>query len=304
MGVKWLLEGHQVHIVCSSRESRVACTMLYRMLLQHQPEAFPDQLRFLQYNFFDVGTDVEKAVNDLSQAATEDSLYVISDDVELLGRVPGLHLWAASYFSKHPPDNWPEEYLTRPFRSPPAVVMQVEQDEKFRFNVKPYTQVELLQDNNDLETVYHPPQGHPALYPGDCETCGCQVATILLRLRESVSERTTASGTAQASLEWRDMLVLYGTNLTGIDRKDISGLINGLKNSGIPVEIMKDDNIKDVATACTDVVWVTNTRNVRGLERKVVVVVQESNFDIHNDRLYLMSRCSSKLVIVCPDKRL
>ncbi|XP_025113062.1 uncharacterized protein LOC112575412 isoform X2 [Pomacea canaliculata] len=196
--------------------------------------------------------DVEKAVNDLSQAATEDSLYVISDDVELLGRVPGLHLWAASYFSKTPSDDWPEEYLTRPFRSPPAVVMQVEQDEKFRFNVKPYTQEELLKENNDLETVHHPPQGYPALYPGNCETCGCQVATILRRLRGRVSERTTASGTALASLEWRDMLVLYGTDLTGIDptgtgRKDISGLISGLQNSGIPVEIMKDDNIEDVA---------------------------------------------------------
>lgn len=72
------------------------------------------------------------------------------------------------------------------------------------------------------------------------------------------------------------------------------GLVMGLKNAGIPVRVMTDDDTQDVATARRDVVWVASGNRARGLERKVVVVHDErSQYQLHT-----ISRCISQLVVV------
>ncbi|XP_025078799.1 uncharacterized protein LOC112554936 [Pomacea canaliculata] len=322
-------------------ESRAACTMLYHLLLQtvktqQSAGVSPGQPHLLLYDLYD-GDDVEKAVNDLSQAASGGSLYVIADEVGskrririfqtlcelLLTRVPRLHLWAASCFHGDEPACWQEEYLTRPLRSPPAVVREVEQDARIA------THRDVLQyrergvpdhtDGPPVTRLSHRGQHHSGYTPGGCVTCGRVVASFLHSLRVGVTGRSTTTsttltstsgGTTPPCLQWRDVLVLYRD-----DDSDQSGMVTGLQEAGIPVRVMEDDDIEDVATARSDVVWVARGHRVGGLERKVVVCLhygffrskmsQRFNFisAYSSDRLYLMSRCTSQLVIVSPDDK-
>ncbi|XP_025079397.1 uncharacterized protein LOC112555280 [Pomacea canaliculata] len=344
MAIEWLRCGHHVYVVSTWIGSRAACTMLYHLLLQtvktqQSAGVSPGQPHLLQYNL-DGGDDVEKVVNDLSQAASGGSLYVIADEVGselslgytmsnfqtlcelLLKRVPRLHLWAASYFHGYKAADWQVEYLTRPLRSPPAVVREVEQDERINIEgcVLPYSErgVPDHTDGTPVTRLYHRGQGHSGRFPVDCVTCGREVASFLHSLRVGVTGRSTTTsttltstsgGTTPPCLQWRDVLVLYWRDIS-----DQSGVVTGLQEAGIPVRVMKDDDIEDVATACSDVVWVVGEHRVRGLERKVVVSLENSDLGLYRTmylekynlttvRLELMSRCTSQLVTISHDDK-
>lgn len=80
-----------------------------------------------------------------------------------------------------------------------------------------------------------------------------------------------------------------------------SGLVRGLRESGVPVHVVgryaSDADIRDVALSLRDEVTVSKWKNVRGLERKIVVVTKSNNL-----YRYLLlnssSRCTSLLVII------
>ncbi|XP_025113319.1 uncharacterized protein LOC112575583 [Pomacea canaliculata] len=317
MGIKWLLSGHPVYVVSTWPGSRASCIMLYHLLLQtvntqQSAGVSPGQPHLLQYDLDDY-QEAEKAVNDLSQATRGGSLYVIADDVygldyfdtvcdKLLTQVPHLHLWAASCYHGDAPTGWQVECLTRPLRSPPAVIREVEQDVDITESgkVKPYSErgVPDHTDGPPVTRLYHRGQGHSADNPGDCVTCGRDVASFLHSLRVGVTENVTTTATTVTStygattppcLQWRDVLMLYWRDIS-----EHSDMMQGLKEAGIPVRMLMDDDIEDVATARSDVVWVSTGHRVCGLERKVVVSLED--YDI--DRFYSMSRCTSQLVIV------
>ncbi|XP_025112558.1 uncharacterized protein LOC112575148 [Pomacea canaliculata] len=316
--------------------------LLYHLLLQtvktqQSAGVSPGQPHLLQYELKD-GKDVAKAVNDLSQAASGGSLYIIADEVgsefsrvyriknfqtlcdKLLTQVPRLHLWAASCYHGYTPAGWQVEYLTRPLRSPPSVVREVARDEKITKHryVKPYSErgVPDHTDGPPVMRLYHRGQGHSGDWSDDCVTCGREVASFLHSLRVGVTESSTTTsttltstsgGTTPRCLQWRDVLVLDWRDVS-----DQSSMVTGLQEAGIPVRVMTDDDIEDVATARSDVVWVTSGHRVRGLERKVVVCLEDPGYDllrsqlslVYNStspRLDLMSRCTSQLVIVSPD---
>ncbi|XP_025111916.1 uncharacterized protein LOC112574814 [Pomacea canaliculata] len=338
MAIQWLRCGHHVYVVSTWYGSRAACSMLFHLLLQtvktlQSAGVSPGQPHLLLYDL-DVGKDEEKAVNDLSQAASGGSLYVIVDEVvsefsqmfgfkniqtlcdKLLSRVPRLHLWAASCFHEHTPAGWQVEYLTRPLRSPPAVVREVEQDEKITKarDVHPYSE-RRVPDHTDgppVKRLFHRYHSDSNDKPSDCVKCGRELASFLHSLRVGVTESSTTTSTTLSStsggtspcLQWRDMLVLYGIHVS-----DSSGIVKGMQEAGIPVRVMKDYEIEDVATARSDVVWVTHGGHVRGLERKVVVCLYDPYYllykyssievcQLSTARLDLMSRCTSQLVIV------
>ncbi|XP_025103140.1 uncharacterized protein LOC112569549 [Pomacea canaliculata] len=194
MAIEWLRCGHHVYIVSTWRGSRAVCTMLYHLLLQavstlQLPGVSPGQPHLLLYHL-DGGKRVDKAVNDLSQAADGGSLYVIADEVvsdyktnyfqtvcdKLLARVHCLYLWAASCYHGYVPTGWRVEYLTRPLRSPPAVVREVEQDVKITttHHVKSYSERGLSDhtDSPPVTRLYHRGQGHSGRWPEDCVKCG------------------------------------------------------------------------------------------------------------------------------------
>ncbi|PVD22622.1 hypothetical protein C0Q70_18442 [Pomacea canaliculata] len=169
-------------------------------------------------------------------------------------------------------------------------------------------------DGPPVTRLFHRGQGHSGDFPVDCVTCGREVASFLHSLRVGVTGSSTTtsttltsiiSGTTPPCLQWRDVLVLYYRDVS-----DQWGMVTGLQEAGIPVQVMKDEDIEDVATARSDVVWVTGGHQVRGLERKVVVWVGNPKGHFYNSqyvsqyttsaRLDIMSRCTSQLVIVSP----
>lgn len=72
-------------------------------------------------------------------------------------------------------------------------------------------------------------------------------------------------------------------------------MVVALREAAIPVRVMADDDVDDVATARSNVVWMVHGSRVCGLERKVIVCLKNGD---ENVRLYFMSRCTSQLVVV------
>lgn len=98
----------------------------------------------------------------------------------------------------------------------------------------------------------------------------------------------TSGSPTPPGLQWRDMLVLHGYGVT-----DESGMVTGLSEAGIPMQVMTDDDTEDVATARSDVVWFVPGEIIGGLERKVVVCLEP-----FHDKTLFLSRCTSQLVII------
>lgn len=100
--------------------------------------------------------------------------------------------------------------------------------------------------------------------------------------------------TAPPLLQFRDVLVLGWGGI-----REESGLVRGVKEGGVPVRVATDEDIEDVAKACSDVIWVADGDQVRGLERKVVICVEDMfGRDVVYLRLQCMSRCTSQLVVL------
>ncbi|XP_025112758.1 uncharacterized protein LOC112575254 [Pomacea canaliculata] len=324
MGTEWLRCGHDVYIVSSFADSRASCIMLYHLLLQSLNTlnkqvaggTTPGQLHILQYEFDQTqDEDVEKAVNDLTQAARGGSVYVIADEAggefktfcdKLLTRVPRLHLWAASCFHAYAPAGWQVEYFTRPLRSPPAVIREVEKDGFITDRyVHGYSDRGVCDhtDGPPVRRLFHRGQGHSRrVSPVNCVTCGLEVASFLRSLNVGARENTpkksatatsTSGGATPPCLQWRDVLVLYHGEVI---YKPV--IAKSLKAAGIPVRVVNDDDIENIATARSNVLWVVNGEFVRGLERKVVVFLESTG--VVFTRLHVLSRCTSQLVIVSP----
>ncbi|XP_025103270.1 uncharacterized protein LOC112569639 [Pomacea canaliculata] len=312
MAIEWLRCGHHVYIVSTWWGSRASSIMLYHLLLQtantqQSPGLSPGQLHLLQY---DVKEEGWKAVNELLQATILGVAYVIADEVNgdfknfvewLVTQIPDVHVWAASCYHVDAPYGWQMEYLTRPLRSPPVVVREVEQSKIMEDKYVLRYSKRCVPDHTDgppVRRLHHRGQGHSGDWPINCVTCGRDVARVLHSLRVAVTDTVVISGgTTPACLQWRDVLVLYGGKT-----RQVSGLsvMTGLREAGIPVRVMEEEDIEDVATARSDVVWMTNVERVLGLERKVIVhLVTEGDVDFY-DRLQLMSRCTSQLLIVSP----
>lgn len=106
----------------------------------------------------------------------------------LLIQVPRSNIWLASSFHQHFPDFFWRAPLTRPLRSPPAVVREVQKDEiitKHRA-VHDYSHrgVPDHADGPPVKRLCHRGQGHSTDSQVDCVTCGRDVASFLHSLRD------------------------------------------------------------------------------------------------------------------------
>lgn len=112
---------------------------------------------------------------------------------KLLTQVPHLHLWAASCYSEHVSSDWQLEYLTRPLRSPPAVVREVKVAGQIVVDrmVRDYSEREVPDhtDGPPVRNLYHRGRGHSGSSPLTCVQCGQGVAKILRDLRIGVDGR-------------------------------------------------------------------------------------------------------------------
>ncbi|XP_025113996.1 uncharacterized protein LOC112576017 [Pomacea canaliculata] len=319
MAIQWLRGGYPVHVMMTCKESRAACFMLHDLLLKTHPTSIT-QLRLLQYDLTPPA-DISRILTYLSEEASKGSLYIVADEVasrdfksfcEKLPEIPNLHFWAASVYHGDAPAGWPVEILTRPLRSPPTVVREVEQDQE----ISEYKDVETyagsdVPDHTDgppIRRLYHRGEGHSVERSVDCATCGLEVASLLLslhvgqpmRVAPSTAATTVGAPDPTPCLQWKDVLVLYW-----YDVSDSSGAVTAMRQAGIPVRLMRVEDAEDVATRSSDVVWVADGALVRGLERKVVVCLEYSDVNfagLSSLRLHAMSRCTSQLVIIYPEE--
>ncbi|KAK7105171.1 hypothetical protein V1264_016585 [Littorina saxatilis] len=129
-------------------------------------------------------------------------------------------------------------------------------------------------------------------------------------------------------LSYRDVFVLTRsddlqddvTDEAGRVTSPASGVVQGLKDAGVPVSVLGyqdrlhnrarwEGAVQDVAVAATDTVTVAGYHWVPGLERRVVAVLQgRDQFDDDDgmtdeeidldDRLIAVSRCTTQLIMV------
>ena len=122
----------------------------------------------------------------------------------------------------------------------------------------------------------------------------------------SVPGRPTVSG--QPPLQYRDVFVLT-TYLSRVSAT--GGVVRGLRQGGVPVTVLKKGDVGGAAAVAAmsgpDEVLVARGEDVCGLERKVVVWLEESERprggvgqgdDEQYGRLEAVSRCTAQLVCV------
>lgn len=132
--------------------------------------------------------------------------YIFPDFcTNLLGRCgnshDNLHFWAASDQDNVAPeelhdkdtDGWELLYFTRPLRSPPSVIREVQLAVEIRNGTVPKYTDRKVPDHSDgppVKWVYHGSHEHGYLRVEDCVVCGKIVATfICTELRLGVSGR-------------------------------------------------------------------------------------------------------------------
>lgn len=80
------------------------------------------------------------------------------------------------------------------------------------------------------------------------------------------------------------------------DFDDYQKIVKGLREERVSLRAMRDnpEDFDDISTARSDEVWMVNGDYVRGIERKVIVCLDDND----EVRLRHMSRCTSQLVLI------
>nr|KAG5688054.1 hypothetical protein BaRGS_017808 [Batillaria attramentaria] len=292
-GLRWLRQGHDVHVVCVFLRSLVACLLIYHQLRRTllQDPTTPATAGTVHFHQFDLskGEDsLRAALNTLTSSARNGHLYVIMDEAnpfawdvhgcrrrlieELSASVPELSLWTASIYRVGIPTCLKEERLTVPLRCAPAIHRELD---------------------------------------------------ALIRMQTNVIDVYSRSGAPSPSdgpkvIRFRDVFVLaHNSNVLSDYIKDTenpssqgSDFVQALRSAGIPVCVFgkkeedTDTLVKrsgDVAVARDDVTMVTHYDAVTGLERKLVVYLQgrvQGSLAEIIDRACAMGRCTTQLVMV------
>ncbi|XP_070185349.1 uncharacterized protein [Littorina saxatilis] len=308
---KWLKAGKDVHIFSMFSESTGASLFLKHSLLAK----YPEKTKKVHYHCCHYWSPEDKdMIKTLAASAQDSELYIICDEAkgteflgfveELQSHVTKLHLWAARIFHNFIPPGFLHFALNMPLRSPGAVTREIE---KCRYmtelgQVKTY-QVELpLHTDGPLpRELRHQGTGHDNdVIPLDCQTCGLNLASVLKELHVGEASAGTCKAGGPRPLQFRDVFVLTLATLS-----DSSGLVQGLRQAGVPVTYMAEYDVATMTQVVTmtgpDAVLATDCRNVSGLERKIVVWIQSDKTDSlteHTGKLQGYSRTSAQLITV------
>ncbi|XP_070202675.1 uncharacterized protein [Littorina saxatilis] len=242
----------------------------------------------------------------------------------LAQQVPHLYLWCAGTNNCDIPPALQTQVFTVPLRSAPAVLREI-QPVIHRFKVHDYSDSGVPAPGDGLSVIRlsHHGNAHTGRWPLDCAQCGQDIAAVLRRLGVGRSAANSPS-----RLSYRDVFVLTRsgdiqedvTDEAGRVTSPASGVVQGLKDAGVPVSVLGDQDwrhnrarweraVQDVAVAATDTVTVALYSYVTGLERRVVAVLQDRGqydddegrtdevIDLH-DRLIAVSRCTTQLITV------
>ncbi|XP_025107954.1 uncharacterized protein LOC112572469 [Pomacea canaliculata] len=277
---EWLRRENVVYVVSTSHESHQACSTLYIQLQQttrtQQGSGTGRQLHLLKYNFYE-DSDVQKAVNYLSQTANKKPLYVVafsggsfdgSNNFNtfcemLLKQVPDLHLWAANFFLRVSLSGW------KLHRSEMCYT---------NFNCKFST---LHRGINYIGEDHSEKGAH------DCEKCGQELGRLLdwYRVPEASGAMTTMSPTTGSTtttpedlLQWKDVVVVLKLDSMG-------DFVSGLRCEGVPVSVREDT--ADTVLVTYDISYIKN--------KKVIVIVDWNFIDVFGPcNLWLLTFTHSK----------
>ncbi|KAK7098194.1 uncharacterized protein [Littorina saxatilis] len=345
-GVRWLRQGHDVHVISTRYNTRAVSTSIKQQLEMSlsagpTPSLTPGSVSYHIYNFFNREGDVDQAVTDLVACVNNGHLHVLIDEVSfdsrgeegprhtrlvtrLAQQVPHLYLWCAGIHNTEIPPALQTQVFTVPLRSAPAVLREIQpgmQD----YPVHDYSDSGVPAPGDGLSVIRlsHHGNAHTGRWPLDCAQCGQDIAAELCRLGVGRSVANSPS-----RLSYRDVFVLTRsddlhndvTDEAGRVTSPASGVVQGLKDSGVPVSVLGAQDrlhnrarweraVQDVAVAATDTVTVADYGYVRGLERRVVAVLQgRLQYDDDKgltdevtdlvDRLNAVSRCTTQLITV------
>nr|KAG5697186.1 hypothetical protein BaRGS_002195 [Batillaria attramentaria] len=176
--------------------------------------------------------------------------------------------------------------MTEPLRTPPVVTREVQQSE---YVVKGKT-------------------------GGRMEVIRSYAVSSTPLPTDGKASQKTADPAIPAPLKYRDVFLLTSLTSSIVEEekdsagnvvKPASGIVRGLREAGTPVMVLKKGDkaaVRDVAVMQgPDAIVIASAGLVRGLERKVVVYVQENNTGVNEERwgrLQVMSRTTAKLIIV------
>ncbi|XP_070202752.1 uncharacterized protein [Littorina saxatilis] len=337
--VKWLHDGHHVHIVSLIGGHSLAAA--YMIDHQVRQMAGPLAQHTLHLHVTDA-REKDQRRNSVQYLVTRvDSrgrLFVIADECDIIddfvlggfftsfcgelhGQVNELHLWSASCSDRDIPACLTKVTLSEPLRSPPVVVREISQSEHFTFKICPAyreSSAPPLCDGPPVRYVRHTAgrDGHSGDEPGDCQACGAELASLLctdLRVGVTTGPRTGSTAVSPQPLRYRDALVVSRypwtddvTDETGKVVRPASGFVRGLRQGGVPVRVVRSDDVTAIAEMAVmggdDDVVVANMDVVAGLERPVVVVVGGLIPEYLDEiRFSVVSRCTSQLVLVKKD---
>ncbi|XP_070203668.1 uncharacterized protein [Littorina saxatilis] len=244
---------------------------------------------------------------------------------QLAQRVPHLYLWCATVYNDDIPPALQTQVFTVPLRSAPAVLREIQQGVQGYDFVHDYSDSGVPAPGDGLSVIRlsHHGNAHTGRWPLDCAQCGQDIAAVLRRLGVG-----SIVANSPSRLSYSDVFVLTRsddlhddvTDEAGRVTSPASGVVQGLKDAGVPVSVLGlqdwrhnwarwERAVQDVVVAATDTVTVARYDWVKGLERRVVAVVQgrhQDDDDVgrtdeqtdHNDRLNAVSRCTTQLITV------
>ncbi|KAK7098189.1 hypothetical protein V1264_002541 [Littorina saxatilis] len=345
-GVRWLRQGHDVHVISTLYNTRAVSTYITQQLemslsASPTPSLTPGSVSYHLCDFWNREGDVDQAVTDLVACVKNGQLHVLIDEVSfdsrlklgrrhtrlvtrLAQRVPHLYLWCAGVHNTEIPPALQTQVFTVPLRSAPAVLREI-QPVIHRSPVHDYSDSGVPAPGDGLSVIRlsHHGNAHTGRWPVDCAQCGQDIAAELRRLGVGCS---VANSSFQ--LSYRDVFVLTNsldvhddvTDDAGRVTSPASGVVQGLKDAGVPVSVLRIQDflhnearseglVHDVAVAATDTVTVAYYDYVPGLERRVVAVLHEKNQSDDDkgvtdemtdllDRLEAVSRCTTQLITV------
>ncbi|XP_076443881.1 uncharacterized protein LOC143282190 [Babylonia areolata] len=274
MGLQWLLQGHDVHVISVFYKSLAASQLVkcqLKMTLRAHVQVSSStcgRIFFHQYNFWDVDEDVTRAIRELTAAAASfrQELFVLMDEAwfgyqglgpcydklftELSQQVPSFHWWAADVGHINIPSLLVPEPLTVPLRYCSSVLREVEKGIALYNTVHSYTSSGLPTPAEGPGVIHlrHEGQGHEGQWPVLCFRCGQEVAA-LLRFRLRIGDNKTATNQAPhcpPPLQFRDVFVLTRsselqdvvTDAQGRVTSKACRFIQGLRDSGVPVCVL------------------------------------------------------------------
>ncbi|KAL8582403.1 hypothetical protein ACOMHN_063520 [Nucella lapillus] len=307
--LQWVRQGRQVVVVSGDVISRAVTRLVEAQLRSMEPAAAANIQR-LCYDFSDDGFSAGAAVARLQQHIHPGPVLVIFDEAdssrysdryfafltEIRDQLPAVSVWGAGVETlgmclSYPVPSWLEvRSLQEALRCPPSVRAVLGRTGDIRHNrVLPYSAP------RHPEATHGPPvhrrrhkgqPGHSGGRPEDCDRCTDDVLQFL-----TMDLRVGQTG---EGLQYRDVIILCEY----VPRADVA-MVRRLCQRGVPVRVTSyppsPDDEEELALAATDVVMVTHWRNVRGLERRVVVVLGAGGSVWH---LGTLSRCSGCLYTI------